>query len=76
MKAKLTILALLLSALCSGLSAQNLKVNDLEYFEDTGVNFLVYSNNYTGMFCDEKTAAMIMAIVADDTAKIMTFFDI
>ena len=58
MKAKLTILALLLSALCSGLSAQNLKVNDLEYFEDTGVNFLVYSNNYTGMFCDEKTAAI------------------
>ena len=34
MKAKLTILALLLSALCSGLSAQNLKVNDLEYFEE------------------------------------------
>jgi hypothetical protein len=25
-------------------SAQNMKVNDLEYFEDRGVNFLVYSN--------------------------------
>ena len=58
MKVKITLLALLLSALTTGLSAQNLKVNDLEYFEDTGVNFLVYSNNYTGMFCDEKTAAI------------------
>ena len=58
MKVKITLFALLLSALTTGLSAQNLKVNDLEYFEDTGVNFLVYSNNYTGMFCDEKTAAI------------------
>ena len=40
------------------LSAQSLKVNDLEYFEDRGVNFLVYSNEYNGMFCDEKTAAI------------------
>ena len=40
------------------LSAQNMKVNDLEYFEDRGVNFLVYSNEYNGMFCDEKTAAI------------------
>ena len=41
-------------------SAQNMKVNDLEYFEDRGVNFLVYSNLYNGMFCDEKTAAIEM----------------
>ena len=58
MKLRITLLALLLAALSSGLQAQSLKVNDLEYLEDTGVNFLVYSNNYTGMFCDEKTAAI------------------
>ena len=58
MRLRITLLALLLTALTSGLSAQSLKVNDLEYLEDTGVNFLVYSNNYTGMFCDEKTAAI------------------
>lgn len=40
--------------------AQTMKVNDLEYFEDRGVNFLVYSNEYNGMFCDEKTAAIEM----------------
>ena len=58
MKQRIILLALLLAAFSSGLQAQSLKVNDLEYLEDTGVNFLVYSNNYTGMFCDEKTAAI------------------
>jgi len=37
---------------------QNLKVNNLEYFETRGVNILVYSNQYTGMFFDEKTAGI------------------
>ena len=43
-----------------GLSAfgQGLKLNDLEYFEETGVNVLAYSNQYNGMFCDEKTAGI------------------
>ena len=55
------ILSTALMALASSvLSAQSLKVNDLEYFEDRGVNFLVYSNEYNGMFCDEKTAAIEM----------------
>lgn len=40
------------------LFGQSLKINDLEYFEDRGVNFLAYSNKYNGMFCDEKTAAI------------------
>lgn len=43
---------------CSGTSEQSLKINDLEYFEDRGVNVLVYSNDYNGMFCDEKEAAV------------------
>jgi len=37
---------------------QKLKINDLGYFEAQGVNVLVYSNEYTGMFFDEKTAGI------------------
>ena len=37
---------------------QKLKINDKEYFETQGVNILVYSNQYTGMFFDEKTAGI------------------
>ncbi|WP_167619178.1 glycoside hydrolase family 9 protein [Maribellus sediminis] len=37
---------------------QALKVNELEYFEKTGVNVLVFSSEYNGMFFDEKTAAV------------------
>ena len=37
---------------------QKLKLNDLEYFETPGVNVFVYSNQYTGMFFDEKTAGI------------------
>jgi endoglucanase len=33
-------------------------INDLEYFETPGVNVLVYSNQYNGMFFDEKTAGI------------------
>ena len=39
-------------------SAQSLKLNDLDYFETTGVNVLVYSNIYNGGFCDEKQAGI------------------
>ena len=39
-------------------SAQNLKLNDLEYFETQGVNVLVYSNLFTGGFNDEKNAGI------------------
>ena len=58
MKFRLTTIILALTAVCSSLSAQQLKLNDLDYFEDTGINYLVYSNAYNGMFCDEKTAAI------------------
>ncbi|MDR2146728.1 MAG: glycoside hydrolase, partial [Tannerella sp.] len=40
------------------ISAQNLKLNDLDYFEAQGVNVLVYSNLFTGGFNDEKTAGI------------------
>src|SRR5665647_1260857 len=37
---------------------QTLKLNNLGYFETQGVNVLVYSNQYTGVFYDEKTAGI------------------
>jgi hypothetical protein len=39
-------------------SGQDLKLNNLEYFETQGVNVLVYSNQFTGGFNDEKTAGI------------------
>ncbi|MGB4291576.1 MAG: glycoside hydrolase family 9 protein [Bacteroidales bacterium] len=43
----------------SGISlCQKLKLNELDYFEAPGVNILVFSNQYTGMFNDEKTAGI------------------
>ncbi len=39
-------------------SGQDLKLNELEYFETQGVNILVYSNLFTGGFNDEKTAGL------------------
>jgi len=53
----LTLLALLLAAFQQA-PAQELKLNDLEYFETQGVNVLVYSNLFTGGFNDEKTAGI------------------
>ncbi len=37
---------------------RTLKLNNLGYFETQGVNVLVYSNQYNGMFYDEKTAGI------------------
>ncbi|MCQ2215577.1 MAG: hypothetical protein MJZ31_06610 [Bacteroidales bacterium] len=45
MKRLLPLLVLGGAGLMSSLSAQELKVNDQEYFETQGVNVLVYSNN-------------------------------
>jgi endoglucanase len=45
--------------LCSNNSfSQKLQLNDLGYFETPGVNIFVYSNQYTGMFNDEKNAGI------------------
>jgi hypothetical protein len=41
-------------------AGQDLKINDLEYFETQGVNVLVYSNLFTGGFNDEKNAGIEM----------------
>ncbi len=37
---------------------QKLKINDLDYFEARGINVLVFTNEYNGMFFDEKTAGI------------------
>ena len=46
------------SAIFSYASGQDLKINDLGYFETQGVNVLVYSNLFTGGFNDEKTSGI------------------
>ena len=53
----LSLVALLIAAYNNS-SGQDLKLNDLEYFETQGVNVLVYSNLFTGGFNDEKTAGI------------------
>ncbi|HYG20847.1 MAG TPA: cellulase N-terminal Ig-like domain-containing protein [Ohtaekwangia sp.] len=50
--------AVLLFAATSNVWCQDLKLNDLEYFETQGVNVLVYNNLFTGGFNDEKTAGI------------------
>ena len=53
---------LLLAAACNNdsnkASNQELKLNDLDYFETQGVNVLVYNNLFTGGFNDEKTSGI------------------
>jgi len=51
-------LAVLLSSVCNFGLSQELKLNDLEYFETQGVNVLVYNNLFTGGFNDEKNAGI------------------
>jgi hypothetical protein len=50
--------AMLLLAVFKSATGQDLKINDLEYFETQGVNVLVYSNLFTGGFNDEKNAGI------------------
>lgn len=38
--------------------SQKLQLNDSAYFEKQGINILVFSNQYNGMFFDEKTAGI------------------
>ena len=56
MKTFLTIA--LAAAATIQVNAQSLKLNQQEYFEDRGVNILVYNNIYNGGFCDEKLAGI------------------
>ena len=52
------LLSLLLLAVPFIGNAQNLKLNDREYFERQGVNVLVFSNNFNGGFNDEKNSGI------------------
>ncbi|HDR89446.1 MAG TPA: glycoside hydrolase [Bacteroidetes bacterium] len=53
------ILLIFLFATTSILSfGQKLQLNEKEYFETTGLNVLVFNNEYNGMFFDEKTAGI------------------
>ena len=51
-----TVMLLLLAV--TPVSAQNLKLNDLDYFECRAVNVLVFSNSFNGGFNDEKNSGI------------------
>ena len=53
---RLLFYALLLTTTSS--RAQDLKLNDLEYFERQGVNVIVFSNSFNGGFNDEKNSGI------------------
>lgn len=58
-KASFSVLAIAYFMLLSCISwGQELKLNKQEYFETPGVNVLVFSRQYNGMFFDEKTAGI------------------
>lgn len=59
MKKRLRIYSLmLLAGAFSFAQGQDIKLNDLEYFERQGLNVLVYNNLFTGGFNDEKNAGI------------------
>ena len=59
MKQLLPIIAALCALVsCTQSKPGKLEINDRGYFETQGVNVLVYSNRYQGVFCDEKTAGI------------------
>jgi hypothetical protein len=54
-------LLVVVAGLCAGVaSAQDtpLTINEQQYFEKRGLNVLVFTNEYNGMFFDEKTAGV------------------
>lgn len=48
----------ILFLLYNNLFSQELRLNDLEYFETNGVNYFIYNNLFTGGFNDEKNAGI------------------
>lgn len=52
------IAALCVLVSCAETDPGRLEINERGYFETQGVNVLVYSNRYQGVFCDEKTAGI------------------
>ena len=57
MRYLLSLFAILLTGVTVG-HAQDLKLNDREYFERQGVNILVFSNSFNGGFNDEKNSGI------------------
>ena len=57
MNKTLLSMGFLLLSTASGI-AQDLQLNDLEYFERQGVNVLVFSNSFNGGFNDEKNSGI------------------
>ena len=55
MKKLFVLMALAAANVCQ---AQDLQLNDLEYFERQGVNVLVFSNSFNGGFNDEKNSGI------------------
>ena len=49
---------LFLSLVATICQAQDLQLNDREYFERQGVNVLVFSNSFNGGFNDEKNSGI------------------
>ena len=45
-------------AAATAMQAQDLQLNDREYFERQGVNVLVFSNSFNGGFNDEKNSGI------------------
>ena len=58
MKKVIILSFIILFLLYNNLFSQELRLNDLEYFESNGVNYLVYNNLFTGGFNDEKNAGI------------------
>ena len=57
-KRKVALMPVLLALVATNAKAQDLRLNDLEYFERQGVNVLVYSNTFNGGFNDEKNSGI------------------
>ena len=55
---RILLLIICISSFNQHVFSQQLQVNDSGYFEKRGVNVLVFSYEYSGMFFDEKTSAI------------------
>ena len=53
-----TVMAVLLYVACSEAPETGFVINDKEYFEERGVNVLVFSNTFSGGFNDEKNSGI------------------
>ena len=55
---KRLVLSTIMISFCACASAQDLRLNEQDYFERQGVNILVFSNNFNGGFNDEKNSGI------------------